>query len=75
MFEKIPRDVQEDSGECSRKFSAMLFKILGNVIKDSGNVPGDSRECLRRFQEFQKIPGNVIKDFEECSSRFRESKF
>ena len=49
----------------------MLLKILGNVIKDSG-------ECSRGFQgmfekisgNVQNIPGNVIKDSGECSSRF-----
>ena len=50
----------------------MLLKILGNVIKDSG-------ECSRGFQGmfekisgmFQKIPENNIKDSGERSSRFR----
>ena len=49
----------------------MLLKILGNVVKDSG-------ECSRRFQgmfekvsgNIQKIPGSVIKDSGECSRRF-----
>ena len=46
MFEKILRNVQEYSGECSQKIS-------GNVIKDSG-------ESSRTFREmFQKIPGNI----------------
>ena len=37
----------------------MLLKILGNVIKDSG-------ECSRGFQGmFEKIPGNVPEDSRE----------
>ena len=35
-FEEIPRNVREDSGECSRRFWGMFQEILGDVIKDSG---------------------------------------
>ena len=60
----IPRNAQEDSEECLRRFRGMSLKIPGNVIKDSG-------ECSRRFRGiFQKIPGNVIKDSGECSGGF-----
>ena len=46
-------------------FGGLLEKILGNVIKDSG-------ECSKRFQGMlEKIPGNVIKDSGECYQRFR----
>ena len=34
MFEKIPGNVQEDSGECSRRLRGMIEKIPGNVRKD-----------------------------------------
>ena len=65
MLLKIPKNVQEDPEECSRRFREMLLKILGNVPEDSG-------ECLRRFREmFQEIPWNVIKDSGECSRRFQ----
>ena len=36
MFEKIPGNVQEDSGECSSRFPGMFGKIPGNVQKDCG---------------------------------------
>ena len=36
MFEKIPGNVQEDSGECSSRFRGMFGKIPGNVQKDCG---------------------------------------
>ena len=35
MFEKLPGNVQRDSGECSRKFRGMLVKVPENVGKDS----------------------------------------
>ena len=34
MFKKIPGNVQEDYGECSRRFQGMLTKILENAQKD-----------------------------------------
>ena len=37
MFKKIPGNVPEDSGECSRRSRGMLLKIPGNVPEDSGN--------------------------------------
>ena len=49
MFEKIPGNVQDDSGECSRRFQGMLEKILGNVQEDSGDVREDSGESKFRF--------------------------
>ena len=53
MLGKIPGNVQEDSGECSRRFPRMLEKIPGNVQEDSG-------ECSRRFRGmFQEIPENA----------------
>ena len=60
MFQRIPGNVEEDSGECSRGFQGMFLKIPGNVRKDSG-------ECSKRFREMlQKIPGNAQEDSEEC---------
>ena len=35
MFEEIPGNLREDSGECSRGFRGMLKKIPRNVGKDS----------------------------------------
>ena len=65
MLEKIPGNVPEDSGGCSRRFRGIFEKIPGNVVKDSG-------ECSTRFRGmFTKIPGNVMKDFGECSRRFQ----
>ena len=43
MLLKIPGNVPEDSGECSRRFRGIFKKIPGNVPEDSG-------ECSRRFQ-------------------------
>ena len=83
----IPGNVEEDSGECFRRFRGMFEKIPENVQKDSGecfrrfwgmfekipgNVSEDSRECSKRFRGmFPKIPGNVEEDSGECSRRFR----
>ena len=64
MFLKIPGNVEEDSGECSRRFQGMLKKIPGNVQSDSG-------ECSKRLRgTFEEIPGNVSKDSGECWQRF-----
>ena len=52
MFKKIPGNIQEDSGECSRRFQEMLVKIPENVQEDTG-------ECSKRLK---KILGNVSKD-------------
>ena len=87
MLKKIPRNVPEDSGECSRRFQGMFEKILGNDQEDSrecsrrfwemfkkfpGNVQENSRECFRRFRGmFEKIPGNVQDNSVECFRRFR----
>ena len=32
MFKKIPGNVQENFGECSRRFQGMFKKIPGNLI-------------------------------------------
>ena len=37
IFGNVREDVQEGSGECSRRFRLMFQKNLGNVIKDLGN--------------------------------------
>ena len=36
MLKKIPGNVQEDCGECSRRFRGTLKKVPGNVLEDSG---------------------------------------
>ena len=36
MLKKIPENVEDDSGECSRRFQGMFEKIPGNVQEDSG---------------------------------------
>ena len=56
MLKKIPENVLEDSGECSKRFRGMFPKILDNVPEDSG-------ECSRRFRGMlKKIPGNLNLD-------------
>ena len=34
MFTRIPGNVPDDSGECSRRFQGMLMKISGNLNLD-----------------------------------------
>ena len=64
MLKKIPGNVSEDSGECSKRFRGMFEDIPLNVRKDSG-------ECSKRFRRmFQKIPRSVSKDSGECWQRF-----
>ena len=73
MFTTIPGNVLILAfRECSKRFQGMFDKILGKVIKDSG-------ECSRRFQgillkipgQLEKIPGNAREDSGECSRRFQ----
>ena len=56
MFQKIPENVPEDSGECSRGFRGMFKKIPGNVQEDSG-------ECSKRFR-------GILEDFGESKFIF-----
>ena len=59
----------------------ILTRILGNLLKDSGEcccfiVPGnvrkDSGECSRRFRGmFKRIPANAQEDSGKCSRGFR----
>ena len=63
MLKKILRNVEEDSGEWSRRFLGMFKKIPGNVQKNLGNVLEDSGECPRRFPGMlKKISGNLNLD-------------
>ena len=64
MLKKIPGNVPQDSGECSKRFRGMFEEI-------PGNVRGDSGECSRRFRGMlKKILGNAQEDSEECWQRF-----
>ena len=36
MLKKIPENVEEDSGKCSKRFWGIMKKIPGNVREDSG---------------------------------------
>ena len=65
MLKKTPGNLEEDSGECWRRFRGKFEKIPENVLEDSG-------KCWKRFREIlKKIPGNVRRDFGGCSRRFR----
>ena len=56
MLKKIPGNVQEDSGECSKIFRGMFKKISGNVQEGSGECSGRLRGMLK------KISGNLNLD-------------
>ena len=64
MFQKIPGNVEEDSGECSRGFQGMFEEIPGNVQENSGEYSSGFRGM------FKKIPGNAQEDFGESKFRF-----
>ena len=52
----IPGNVEEDSGECSKRFRGML-------VKNPGNVSKVSVECSRKFRGIlAKILQNAQKD-------------
>ena len=68
----IPGNVEEDSGECSKRFRGMFPKIPGMIPKIPGNDRKDSGKCSRRlWGMLKKIPGNARRDSGECSKRFR----
>ena len=56
MLKKIPGNVEEDSGECSRGFQGMFEEIPGNIRRDSV-------EYTRKFRGMlKKISGNLNLD-------------
>ena len=64
MFQRIPGNIEQHSGECSRRFWGMFQRI-------SENVEQDSEGCSREFRGiFHKIAGNFRKNSGECSKRF-----
>ena len=65
MFQRIPGNIEQHSGECSRGFRRMLKKIPGDVQEDSGEYSTRLRGI------FEKIRGNVRRDSGEYSRRFR----
>ena len=70
MFQKIPGNVEEDSGKCSRRFWGMF---RGMFEKIPGNVRRYSGECLRRLRGiFKEIPENVPEDSRNVSKDSRE---
>ena len=58
----IPRNAQENSEECPRRFRECSKRFWEMVSKKiPGNVQEDSGECSERFQRmFWKIPGNAF---------------
>ena len=75
MFKKIPRNVQENSGECSKRFSGVLKKILGNISKDSGECWQRFFRMLKKIGRFtmqlnkNKIKGYILKCNQKCAQR------
>ena len=69
MFKRIRRNVQKESGECSRRFREMFEKIPKNFQKDSGEYS----ERMRGM--FQKIPRNLNLDLPRESFFFFFNKY
>ena len=61
MFEKIPGNVQKDSGECSKRFRVMFKKIPGNLNLDL------FCEILLIFQQILQLNCDKAK---ECFLRY-----
>ena len=54
MFQRIPENVEEDSGEYSTGFRGMFERIWGNAQEDS-------EECWQRFSKIlRKIEGFIM---------------
>ena len=60
MFEKIPGNVQEDPGECSKKLRGMLIKVLRNVTKDSSKMLLKNREKLNCVRKKRSRSGRFL---------------
>ena len=56
MFKRIRKNVQKESGECSRRFREMFEKIPKNFQKDSVEYSEKMRGMI------QKIPRNLNLD-------------
>ena len=49
MFEKIPENIWEGSGECYQRFWGMLLETRGMLPKIPGNTQENSGESKFRF--------------------------
>ena len=56
MFQKIPGNVQRDSGECSRRFRGMFKKIPGDTQEDFG-------ESKFIFYQIQQLKCEKTKEY------------
>ena len=65
IFQKIPGNVSEDSGEYSKRFWGMSEKVLRNAQEDSRKYSRRFREMFEKIPEvFGKILGDGTKDSE-----------
>ena len=65
IFQKIPGNVSEDSGEYSKRFWGMSEKVLRDAQEDSRKYSRRFREMFEKIPEvFGKILGDGTKDSE-----------
>ena len=70
MLKKIPGNVQEDSGECLKRFRGCSKRFRGIFEEIPGNVHEESWEYSRGFRGMlKKAPRTVSKDSREYLKR------
>ena len=76
MLKKILGNVEEDSGECSKRFRGIFQKILGNVSKDSGECWQRFSRILKKIERYtmqlnrNRIKGYIVKYDKKCAQNF-----
>ena len=88
MFQRIPGNVEEDSGECSktfwecsRGFRRMLKKILWNVSKDSQEYWQRFSRVLKKIERFvmqlneNTIKGYILKYNKKCAQKIMKTSY
>ena len=67
MLKKIPGNVLQDLGECSRRFRGMFEEIPGNSQEDSG-------ECWIRFKSMLAKFSKILKKIERFIVQLNENR-
>ena len=72
----IPGNVEEYSGECSKRFRGIFKEIPGNVPEDSGECWQRFSRMLKKIERFimqlneNRIKGYILKYNKKCAQKF-----
>ena len=76
MFQRIPENVEEDSGEYSTGFRGMFERIWGNAQEDSEECWQRFSKILKKIERFimqlneNRIKGYILKYNQKCAQTF-----